>query len=170
MHTNFARFPDARAPGLLEQPVLLVAPADPAGRRWIEDSQGQVAGFAWRPSLGPRWLRWLLRTVVVHEADEEPVVFQVQRQWTLLPRWLVADADGEVVGTLAGAWLLDRWGDAVLRCCPRADGSGGVFEANDGQKAAEWSTGGDRLHLVFHPLVHNDPFLKMLILAALLLA
>jgi hypothetical protein len=168
MWTNFAHFVDVRVTGLLEQPVLHLAAASPAGRRSIEDAVGQGVGFALRRPLGPRWLRFLFPALLVHEADEEPVVFQVRRAWTLWPRWLVIDAEGERVGTVAGAWLLDRWDEPAFRHLRVADGAGGVFESPAGQKAAEWSRGGDRLRLVFHAPVQDEPFLKMLILARVL--
>jgi hypothetical protein len=170
MPMNFVRAADVRAADLLEQPVLLVGPPDAAGRRWIEDALGGVVGFAW---TGPRpawWLRWLGAPLVVHEADDEPVVFGVRRAWTLWRRWLVADADDEPVGAVAPVWLLDRWERAILRRCPHPDGSPGeAFVAGDGQKAAEWSRDGNRLRLLFHPVVRDEPFLKMLILGAVLL-
>jgi hypothetical protein len=169
MPSNFVRFADVQATGLLEQPVLLVRPADDSGRRWLEDAQGQAVGFAWHSPLLPWWLRWSRRPLTVHETDDEPMVFQVQRQWALLPRWQVADADGEVVGSVAGAWLLDRWEQPLLGRRRAPDG-GGTFAPSGGQKAAEWSREGDRLRLVFYPPVQDEPFLKMLILASVLLS
>jgi hypothetical protein len=147
--------------------VLLVSRADPAGRRCLEDALGQPVGFAWRPKRGPRWLRRWLAPLLVHEADEEPVVFQVRRAWTPWSRWLVADADGDLVGTVAGPWLLDRHDHPALRHVRAADGAGGVFEDRDRRRAAEWSRG-DPTRLVLDAAVQDDPFLKMLILAAVL--
>jgi hypothetical protein len=168
MSFNFARLADVSATGLLEQPVLLLSPADERGRRWLEDARGAPVGFAWQPPLSPWWLRWLFGPTIVHEADEEPVVFQVQRQWTLLPHWHVSDADGEPVGSLGGAWLLDRWDQPVLRCRRASDRSSGSFELPDGQAAADWRRDGDRLRLAFLAPVQEEPFRKMLILASVL--
>ncbi len=151
--------------------MLLLGPPDdaPSGRRWIEDAGGKRVGFAWRPPLSPWWLRWFAAPLAVHEADEEPIVFQVQRLWTLLPRWQVSDADGELVGSVGGSWLLDRWDRPLLRRRRAPDGSGESFELAAGQKVAEWCRDGDRLRLTFLPPVQDEPFRKMLLLAGVLL-
>jgi hypothetical protein len=152
MPSHFATL-SSSVPGLLEQPQLRVRPADDSGRRWLEDGQGHVVGFAC--TVRRPW--WARAALAVHEAFEEPVVFRVRRLWTFLPRWRVVDADDEVVGTVGGSWLLDHWGRGVFLRRGRA------YE-KDGIVAAEWHDG----RLILHPAVQQEPFWKMLLLASVL--
>lgn len=153
MPSHFATLSCSGA-GLLEQLVLRPHQAD--GRLWLEDAQGHAVGFV---SVDARsW--WRGRVLTVHEAFEEPVVFRVRRCWGLWARWRVADADGELVGTVAGARLLDHWGRVLFRRLGR------TYVTADGALAAEWQTG----RLVYHPAVQHEPFSKMLLLAVVLVA
>jgi hypothetical protein len=159
---------DVQAWGLLEQPVLVVRPVDASGRAIVEDATGKPVGFAHRHTGRPWWLRWLGVPLAVHEVEEEPVVFRARRLWTMLPRWRVQDAENETVGTVAGTWLLDKWDRPILR--RRPTGASGTVETTDGRLAAEWAPVSDGTRVVFHPAVQNEPFVKMLLLAAVLVA
>lgn len=160
MPTYFASKEIARPMGLLEQQSLLLRPPDQAGRRLLCDATGDVVGFVRQVQS---W--WALgRSFWVHEAFEEPVVFRVRRTWTIRPRWRVVDADGEEVGTVGGASLRDRWDHVVFR---RTD-DGRLFELTSGTAAAEWLDEGDGGRLILHAAVRDDPFWKMLLLAAIL--
>lgn len=152
MPTYFAGTAETRAAGLLEQATLRLSGPDASGRRTLADADGRSVGFV---DLARRW--WG-RTLWVHEAFEEPVVFRLRRRWTPWPRWRVFDADGEEVGTVGGAWLCDRWGRPAFRR------QGQRFDFPAGGPAAEWD--GERLAL--GPAVRDDPFWKMLLLAAVL--
>src|SRR5262245_51282264 len=96
MPSHFASKEAARPAGLLEQPTLRLSAADGRGRRLLTDEAGGAVGFA---EEARAWWPWG-RTIWVHEAFEEPVVFRVRRLWRLWPRWRVLDADGEEVGTV----------------------------------------------------------------------
>jgi hypothetical protein len=163
MPHNFAGSINVQVPGLLEQAALtLRPPGSPAEPVWLEDAAGTPVGFARRVER-PWWLRWLGPTLAIHEALEEPMVFQVRRLWTVLPRWRVVDAENETVGTVTGGWLLDRWERPILR-----RRGPGVFETLDGQVAAGQSRAGEREQVNFHPPIQHEPFHKMLVLAAVL--
>ena len=95
---------------MLEQPALIVAPADDSGRRIILDLDNREVGFAvWER---PSW--WQGYTLSIHEREDSPLVFTVARRWMWPFRREVRDAEGELIGELAGRRVLDRWGDAVM--------------------------------------------------------
>jgi hypothetical protein len=144
--------------GLIEQPALVVAPADTSGRRSLLDPGGREVGFAvWR-----RRSWWRGYTLSVHEREDSPLVFTVARYWMWPPRREVRDAEGELIGELAGRHVLDRWGDAVMRR------EGERMADLCGVVLASWSRSKAGLHLEFRPGIRPDPFACMLVLASTL--
>jgi hypothetical protein len=123
--------------GLLEQPVLLVQAPVVRGTWELLAASGQPVGFARWQQQGPWWWRWLRPVLAVHEHLDEPLLATVQRKWTLLPRHEVHDAEGELVGTLALPWLLDRWGQPLIEVCPGKRATG-VFRTTAGAVVGEW--------------------------------
>jgi hypothetical protein len=115
---------------------------------------GATVGFA-RRRRG-----WLLPVVEVREQEESPLVCTIRRCFTLWPRHEVRDADGELVGVLAGQWLLDRWQRAVMRL------RGMEFVDVQGAVLARWDRRDGAVRLELLPAVQDEPFAKMLILAA----
>jgi len=158
--------PAATDTGLLEQSELLVRPGED-GRRLLLGASGEVVGFS-RWQGGGLWRGWPWSVLEVHEHEQAPLVFTVRRLLALAPRREVHDADGDLVGVLAGRRVLDRWQRTAMWLLP--DGTGGQLLDAAGQPLAAWSEapapGGARLQLL--PPVWHDPFAKMLILAAFL--
>ncbi len=143
-----------REDGLLEQPLLHAGP----GAGPITAPDGAPAGSSRRLPGG--FLAWLLGpSFAVHEAGEEPLVFTARRNWSLLPRWSVLDADGEHAGTVGGLWILDRWGRAWISHSPD-----GRFRARDGADLGRH----EGPTLAFAPASEGDPFARMLMLAAVI--
>jgi hypothetical protein len=135
--------------GLLEQAVLVVR-AEPR-RRVLLSEAGDVVGFtSWRRE------GLLCRVLTLHEQEHSPLVCTVRRRLGWPPRREVRDAEGELVGCLAGRCLLDRWERVVIRL-----GGGGFLGERD-ELLARWD--GARLELLDG--VRHDPFAKMLIVAA----
>jgi hypothetical protein len=153
--------------GLLEQTVLLVRPLDPSGRRMLLAETSQPVGFACWSGQRPWWRRWLRPVLAVHEHEEQPLVFTVQRSLTLLPKRDVLDAENERVGVMALPWLLDRWGRPIVEVRQVQRGKC-EFLGAERQVLGEWSVVGEALRLEFKPAVQHDPFVKMLLLAAVL--
>ena len=144
--------------GLLEQPALVVSPAGGDGRRPLLAPDGREVGFAvWRR---PSW--WRGYTLSIHEREDSPLVFTVARRWLWPLRREVRDAEGDLIGELAGRRVLDRWGDVVMR----RDGE--HLADLTGVVLAAWSQGDAGLYLEFRPDIRSDPFACMLVLAAIL--
>lgn len=154
MPPHFATLSRAKA-GLLEQPLLCLRPGED-GRLWLFDGDGVAVGFM----RAEAWSWWRGGVMAVHEAFEEPVVFRVRRCWSLWPRWSVVDADDELVGTVGGGRLVDLWGRVQFRQLGR------TFVLPNGALAAEWREG----QLLLQPAVRDEPFSKMLLLAAVLVS
>jgi hypothetical protein len=152
--------------GLLEQAVLLLDPPRPDGLRLLRALSGQPVGFA-RPRRRPWWCRWLPPILAVHEQDDEPLLCTVRRRLALLPWREVLDADDEMVGTIALPWLMDRWSRPAVEVRLGPPGKG-VFLSLSGEELAEWTTPRGAMRLDIRESARNDPFLKMLLLAALL--
>jgi hypothetical protein len=155
---------------MLEHRVLILHPWDPFTERLpIVAESGSPLGFAcWQRSGAAAWWRWLARPVLaVHEQGDEPLVFTVRRSWGLLPRREVLDADGNRVGMLQGAFLLDPGGRRLGHREREALGGRTVFRDRAGRTLAELTQDGG-LHLTFNAEVENEPFAKMLLLAAAL--
>ena len=145
--------------GLLEQAALVVSPSDSFGRRPLLGPDGREVGYAvWR-----RRSWWRGFTLAVHERRDSPLVFTVARRWLWPLRREVRDAEGELIGELAGGRVLDRWGDTVMRREREhvADMVGVVL--------ATWSQSEAGLHLEFGSAIRSDPFACMLVLAGAIL-
>ena len=151
--------------GLLEQTTLVLRPSAD-DRHLFLASAGAVVGFA-RRRRG-HWLRpWQRLIVEVHEQEEAPLVCTIRRMFTLWPRYEVRDAEDELVGVLAGQWILDRWQRGTLRVQSLPDG--GQLLDDQNAIAARWTVAAGDVSLELLPPVQNDPFAKMLVLAAVLL-
>lgn len=142
------------ADGLLEQAELRPGPGTLV-------ADGAVVGLVRRrPASG--WRGWLLGGgLAVHEAGQEPLVFTVAHRWSLLRRWDVSDAEGELVGTVGGRWSVDRWEQPVLRLDPD-----GTFRSVHRSVLGDW----DGTRLRFAPDTGGEPFARMLMLASVLVA
>jgi hypothetical protein len=152
--------------GLLEQ-VVLFLPRPEGGRRALLSGAGVPVGIACAAEP-PGWWGWLFPVLAVREEEDEPLVFTVRRRLTLLPRRWVIDAEGEAVGSLAWPWLLDR-NDVPLAAAQAAAARAGTFRTPAGVVLAAWSVEpGGAVRLDFHASVRHDPFVKMLLLAAVL--
>jgi hypothetical protein len=153
---------------MLEQQLLVLRPGPaPPAPTLVEAATGAPLGFTrWRARAG--WLtRWLLGPVLeVREHEDEPLLFTVRRCWSFAARHLVCDADDQPVGVLDHAQLLDRLGRLfTVRHC---EGERVVFRTTSGCPVAEAEAVDQTVRLSFHAEVENQPFAKMLLLAAVL--
>jgi hypothetical protein len=150
-------------PGVAEGAAAALEPA----RCVLDALSGEALGFAgWR--RGGPWPRWLARPVLaVHEMDDAPLVFTVHGLWGLSGRWEVRDADGNVLGTLCGALIRDRFG-RNLALWERPPGGIGRARDGDGRDLMTVMATTEGTRVAFASDAERNPFLKMLLLAAAL--
>ncbi len=158
--------PLAPGDGLLEQPALRLPRG--AGAIAGPDTGSAVGEARWRRPRRPWWRRWGRAVLAVHErqaAADEPLVFTVRRCWGLLPWREVRDADGVTVGYLLGPRVYNRFGWQVAAL----EGEGGpAFRAPDGRALAHLRAAEGGVQVAFEAELLNEPFVKMLLLAAAL--
>jgi hypothetical protein len=160
--------------GLLEQPVLLLRPVT-SGEWSFHAVSGHPVGSSHpcrRRGLFGWWTRG--RLWGVYETCDHPLVFTVERCWGLRPWYEVRDAEDHRVGYLMRNCAWDRFGRRVAVRQPRV-GKGPVarteqFVQPDGVSIAEvrWSRAEGRL--IFLSPGTENPFTRMLLLAAALLS
>jgi hypothetical protein len=133
-------------------------------RGWVmeDPNDGVILGRA-RPNRA--WFG--LPILVIHEAEDEPLLFTLRRRLTLPASWEVRDADGHHVGVV---------GTRYLEVCTRpswlntaASGpAGAAFQDPKGRELATLSTVEDGWLLSFAPELDGDPFTRMVLLGAAL--
>ncbi len=169
---------------MLESPSLLLRP--PAGpgagallSEIVDAATGGLVGRVYRRLPSAFWQRWLRPvTLVVHEADEDPLLCTVSGPRPFWPRWHVRDADGHTVGFLRPAPAghsrsnqiaeifnpLDQLLAVVRPCEPENEGSR-ILDLG-GAELARLRRESGGIRLTFGGPVRDDPPVKMLVLAA----
>jgi hypothetical protein len=153
---------------MLEHPSLLIVPgkAD-AGRASIVDPFSTVAlGSVRCRAAGPlAWLCWWSRTTLaVHESDDEPLLLTMRQR---LGSWLVRDAEEHPVGRIHGRHLFDAFHQPLAEL-HREEGTG-ISQYRDGeQELAIVMREEEGLRVTFQPGPRDNPFVKMVLLAAVL--
>jgi hypothetical protein len=157
------------AEGLLERKALLLGRRHESGRRVILDAEtGTAVGFRQhRPRAGWR-ARFTRRVVEVREQEDDSLLFVVRRCWSLFAWFEVSDADDALVGWHGLSMLLDRTGRRVALREDEAETGTSWFNGSDGRVLARLAPQGDDVRLTFADEVTEEPFVKMLLLAAAL--
>ena len=90
----------------------------------------------------------------------------IRRAWSLLPRCVVCDAEGQHVGSCSflGRILQDRHGRALAAFHP----NDGTFRGPTQRVLATLAATEDGLRLAFSDDIAGEPFVKMLLLSACL--
>ena len=149
----------------------------------FEIPTGRLLGIVHRDAPEPWWRRWLLPpALTVHEADEEPLLFILQRRWRYSGFWNVLDADEQLIGSLRrftplprvetplrGPSIRDQDGHflAALQI-PSATTDEGCIIDPHGARLATVRAAANETELAFHLAADGGPWLRMLLLAAIL--
>jgi hypothetical protein len=161
--------------GLLEQSILVLV-RSPTGEWSFHAVSGQAVGFAssGRRRSFLRWWSWGRLLWGVHETQDRPLVFTVRRCWGIRPWYEIRDAETRRVGLLLGRLAWDRLGRRVaLRVTLVEQGTAGRIERflqPDGTPIAELEWSGAEGRLGFLLPGSENPFTRMLLLAAALLS
>jgi hypothetical protein len=135
----------------------------------IQSSVPERLGHArWRSPPSSRWRRWLWRPALeVVETDDESLVFTIRRHWSR-QAWEVRDADEHSLGTVAGGVLYDVMSRRLAFVSGAHDEPTVSIVSTDGLALATLRRGADGTCLTFGAAVNDNPFLKMLLLACVL--
>jgi hypothetical protein len=118
-----------------------------------------------------RWWPWNVpRIISVSEGPDNSAVFAGRRASWLPRDWDVLDADGRLVGLIRGSFLLGADGRVLGQCAMRRErGAGKVVDPN-GILIVQWWADGAGTLIRFSPALDEQPFAKMTILIAVLIA
>jgi hypothetical protein len=149
---------------------------------------GRAVGFACAPAAGGGWWRWLMRPVLeVHESEDASLLFTISRAWALAPRWEVRDAEGRRLGVFDPYNVAPATGTTpargpgtagphapappdVLVLEPVPGSFGREVELPPLPQLVAVSRTADGTLVVFAPGAVENPFARMLVLAAVLTA
>ena len=151
---------------MLELPALLIRRE---GGVWhiAEPETGRIVGYARLSMANGFWrICWLASPAwQVFEAEDEPLVFTVQRLWGFFSKWEVCDADGHRIALLRSRRVLDASGRQWTSLVRTPQGN--RFPTGDRELASSQASK-DTLRLNFAPELHANPLAKMSLLAAIL--
>ena len=174
-----------RPAGPEEAPLLAQrAKRDAVRIREIVDLHSwRVVGVAYRVNARSRWRRWGQGPVIeVHESDDEPLLFTIHRLGWFSEAAEVRDADGRAIGLVRGltragagpdrlpAGLVIDSSGCTIALFFRRSGSRceeGGFMSTDGVELAGAGHRPEGITLTFAESIGTQPFLRMLLLAAL---
>lgn len=118
-----------------------------------------------------RWWPWPAGgRLAAYESPDTSLLFTARQARWLRRRSVIADADGHTVALLRGPYLLGRTHRFVAFHRIAADRRCGVFDAVDGMEVARWRADGVGTLIEFAEAVKREPFAKMGLLAAVLMA
>lgn len=137
-------------------------------QRVIRDGEtGHWLGLArWRtaPPVGwRRWFGWLVLEVL--ESEDESLLFTLARGWRPWPGWDVYDAEGRFVGSFHRQVIRDPLGGRFAKWRPAT----GQFLGPQGYEVGVLAPSDTDLQLTFSPAIKENPFAKMILLAAALI-
>ncbi len=158
---------------MLEHHELWLGPwstAEPSRRAIHEAAGRQPLGQArWRPRPASSWRRWLTQpTLEVVETEDESLLLTVHRLWSWGSAWEVHDADERAVGIVAGSSIRDALGRCLALGHRSVGDSAWHIVSPEGPELAAVAPVADGCVLSFAPLIDDNPFLKMLLLALVL--
>jgi hypothetical protein len=151
-------------------PWSVAAPPD-SGRRVICDATtGQRLGFArWLTPPGAGWQGWFRWPALeVLETDDESLLCTLRRGWPPWPVWEVMDADGRFIGSLRRGVVFDPTGGRFAVLQTQANGTPAKFLDHQGQEVGTLAGTAHGLQLTFAESLQENPFAKMILLAAAL--
>jgi hypothetical protein len=162
---------------MLESRVLLLrpwqlSPGETEPRLWIIDPQSAAAlGFVCRKPVGGllRWLPWWRSTVIaIHESGDEPLLCTLSRRPGPWASWRVRDADDHLVGQVCGFRLFDGQNALLATAHPRPEEGTTSYLGAQNRELAVTALESDGVRLTFLLGERDNPFIKMVLLAAAL--
>jgi hypothetical protein len=149
------------------------------------DTRAPLGQVAWHADEVAAWLAWLARPrYEVFETEDVSLLFTVQRVRGPWSYWKIADADDRLVGywwhqgmpfptvgigpIVQVTHLADASGHVFAELRPLPSGPSGRFCLEDGEELGTLAQTTEGLLLSFAPRSTGNPFVRMLLLAAVL--
>jgi hypothetical protein len=165
---------------MLEHPTLWLSaptaawpPGVPRTGRWLRqvlaaDTRDQLGHVALTPG---RWWPWPRPgRLAAYETPDGSLLFTARRTGWLWPVTAVAEADGKVVALVYGQSVVGPSGRGLALVRRDEDGRNGRFVTIGGRELACWRPSGAGTELRFAADVRSEPFIKMGLLTAVLVA
>jgi hypothetical protein len=154
---------------MLEHETLLLRPPDSSSvRAVVEPAADAPLGFV-RPRPGGLLERWFGGSLLeVREHEDASLLCTIRNSWIWPYGRLVYDADDHSVGVVRGPRLENRSGRIVAVRRHNADLKCEVFRDSEGRSLATLRSGPGGVVIGFAEATAEDPFTRMLILAAAL--
>lgn len=102
--------------------------------------------------------------MAVYESPDESLLLQVRSEGWFSETYLISDADGKQVATVAEQLVRVAMRSFQLR----SNGRSGSFSEIGGADVANWRPERSGVRLEFGDLVRHEPFIKMAFLGAVL--
>jgi hypothetical protein len=172
---------------MLESPVLLLrdshngSPPEVTGRPRVsvfDAGSGLCVGTVQGAPLEPSWYSWLFPSAwEVVETEDHALVFTLRRSWRFSNRWYIRDSEGRRVGSViepgrlggfAQARIQDAFGRRIADLVSQ-DVFTSVFLGPVRTELGSLSQCGDEMRLTFAESAAENPFTRMLLLAAALI-
>jgi hypothetical protein len=164
---------------MLEQPSLWISPPSsvwPPGLqrtgRWLRrvlaaDTREPLGHVAISPA---RWFPWPAgRRIAAYEMPDASLLFTARRAGWVWPFTMVAEADSNVVAIQYGETLASPSRRFLARRDLSSTGPAGRFVNRAGGELIRWQAGGGGTLVHFLDDVRREPFIKMGLLAAVLM-
>ena len=155
--------------GMLEHATLLLRPLDSSSvRAVVEPTAEAPLGFV-RPRRLGLLERWFGGSVLeVREHEDASLLCTIRNSWLRPHHRLVYDADDHCVGAVRGRRLEDRNGRVLAVRRLNAELKCDVFRDLEGRSLATLRSEAEGVVIAFTEAAAEDPFTRMLVLAAAL--
>ena len=156
----------------LSAPTTAWPPGVPRTGRWLRhvlvaDTRDPAGHVAVAPS---RWWPWpASRRVAIYEGPDASLLFTAKRVGWLSPVTVVAEADGNVVALIYGRTVASAARRFLARRAGVAGWQAGSFVNRSGADLVRWEAEGAGTVAHFNDELRNEPFVKMGLLAAILM-
>lgn len=127
-------------------------------------------GFArLQTGAGLPWLGWFSRSIMeLRETEDESLLAMLHQSWFTATTWQVSEADGHNVGWIRRMSLQDLYGRRFATLLPAQPAQPQQFVAPNGDELGTLQGVAEGTLLTFDLSLENNPFGKMMLLAAAL--
>jgi hypothetical protein len=135
----------------------------------LDAASRQFLGFAAATPARGRALAWFRRMgLEVYESDDASLLFRIYPPWLFSWTWDVFDAEQRHIGIIFRGMLFDTSGERFGLLSLSSAGDRGKFVNGSGVDLAAFELRDDDIYLHFRRSVEGQPFVRMILLGAVL--